>query len=261
MHTFTSAIQPSMIQPNLARNALRHMLRRTRVSVCRMVSSALALCSVAAASSAPAAALQIERIDVGRADVAIFVMSGKFVAGDTLNLQREVSKIPPTVPVSVILDSGGGDLQEGFDLGRFFHSAKITTFVQGNGGTCASACSLAFLGGRDRVTGKPARITMLNGQLGFHQFNRPRSDETKAKVFRKDDMDREVTSSRNVIYNIILYLNDIGEDMTKLHQFLRAPSESMNWITPEDAINLGIHLMYENKLEFIESTNIRARVK
>ena len=94
----------------------------------------------------------------------------QLVGGELLKLQAEVAKLPPDRRVAVILDSPGGLVAEGLKLGQFFHEAKIATFVFAGGIGCHSACSLAFLGGRDAATGKRLRVMMSGAQLGFHQF-------------------------------------------------------------------------------------------
>lgn len=213
------------------------------------------------AGARPAQAMSVERLETGRTDVAVFLMKGGVQPGDTLRLQREVSKLPSSMPVSVVLDSPGGSLAEGLDLGRFFYNARITTIVMGYGSICYSACSLAFLGGRDRVTGKPSRIKMINGDLGFHQYRQVWSEEAKKKVLKKADVDHVSNDARQTIYAIISYLAEIGEDMSKLHLMLKAPSEEMHSLGPEDAVNLGIHVMYSDRTELIESSSIRERVR
>jgi hypothetical protein len=60
----------------------------------------------------------------------------------------------------------GGNLREGMRLGRFFFQNKIETVVESKT-QCASACALAFLGGRDE-TGKPRRTKASTGGVGFH---------------------------------------------------------------------------------------------
>ena len=209
----------------------------------------------------PASAMNVDRIDVGRTDVAIFLMEGDVESGDTLKLQRHIARLPASMPVSVILNSRGGNLEEGMDLGRFFYSARITTFSMGYNGICLSACSLAFLGGRDRATGKPARVKMTGGRLGFHQYKIEWSEDAKKRVFKKQDLDEIELNARNTIYKIVMYLSDINEDMSKLHLFLKAPAEAMNDVSPEDAVKLGVHLMYDNRTELIESSNIQERVR
>ena len=63
-------------------------------------------------------------------------------------------------------------------LGRFFFENKIETAVETKT-ACASACALAFLGGRDGATGKPQRTKASNSGLGFHSFTRE-FDKTRA---------------------------------------------------------------------------------
>src|SRR5215470_4817968 len=148
----------------------------------------------------PAKAALIERMDIGRSDTALFILYGPIVGGETIALQREISKLPSSLPVAVVLNSPGGSVAEGVTLGRFFYAAKIPTFVMGFGGICYSACSLAFLGGRDRITGKPARFKMAGGSLGFHQFRINRTEEEKKKTYKKADADTQIKHARSVIF-------------------------------------------------------------
>jgi hypothetical protein len=203
----------------------------------------------------------LERVDIGRPDFAVFVLSGTITGGETIALQREISHLPSSMPVAVVLNSPGGNLREGLLLGLFFYSAKIPTFVMGNGGGCFSACSIAFLGGRDRVTGKLSRFKMASSSLGFHQFRTVRSEEMKTKIYKKADVDEEIKRTRSTTLILIKYLLDIHEDMEKLHLMLSAPAEKMNIITNEQAIALGIHVMEDNANEFIAATTIQERVQ
>lgn len=207
-----------------------------------------------------ARAARLERLNSGRDDLAVFVIDGAFVGGETLTLQREISKLPANLPVAVVLNSPGGSLYEGLQLGEFFYRAKIATFVLGYGGGCFSACSLAFLGGRDVSTGGPSRTKMTGGRLGFHQFSTVRSDADKAKTFRKEDIDAEAKRVRAIAVVIIRYLVEIKEDMAKLHLMLKAPHDRVNIVSNEEALSLGIHVMGENAGEVIESAAIRARM-
>jgi hypothetical protein len=208
----------------------------------------------------PVGAATIERVPAGRPDVALFVLNGTIEGGETLALQREVAKLPPQLPVSIILNSPGGNLIEGLALGRFLYDAKITTFTMGFGGLCASACSIAFLGGRDRVTGKPARVKMTGGRLGFHQFRTVWERRTTATTFSKKDMDFVIRDTRATALLIIKYLTYINEDMSKLHLMLQAPAKDMNFLDNSDAAKHGIHVMGDTSAEMIEATGLRARI-
>ena len=209
----------------------------------------------------PGTAAEIERLEPGRSDVAIFAINGQFILGETMSLQREISLLPSNMPVAVVLNSPGGKLAEGIKLGTFFHQAKIPTFVMGFGGYCNSACSLAFLGGRDRTTGKPSRFKMTTGRLGFHQFSPTPSEEELKKVYKKADMDAQAQAARLNTFLIIRYLKEIGEDMSKLHLMLVAPAEGIRLVSNEEAVALGIHVMGEDAGDFIEASRILERVK
>lgn len=54
------------------------------------------------------------------------------------------------ISTSVYLNSGGGYLKDGYKMGELFRKYYVTTTITG-GQTCASACSVAFLGGKYRV--------------------------------------------------------------------------------------------------------------
>ena len=89
-----------------------------------------------------------------------------------LSSSRSTSPNLPKKPTVVVyLNSTGGNLREGMRLGRFFFHNKIETVVESKT-ACASACALAFLGGRDGVTGKPHRTKASTSGVGFHSFSR-----------------------------------------------------------------------------------------
>jgi hypothetical protein len=215
--------------------------------------------TLAIAPAAPAHAANVSEVATGRSDIAVFLLEGAIVGGETLALGALVSKLPPNRAAAIILNSPGGSLGEGMSLGRFFHRTRIATFVLGYGGSCASACALAFLGGRGQ-DGNPSRVKMVGGRLGFHQFRRGRTAADSARKYSKADMERELFNTRAIAYAIIEYLSDIGEHMSFLHLMLRSPSAEMTFLSSEDALTYGIHVMDERNEQVTNSTNIRARV-
>lgn len=72
--------------------------------------------------------------------------------------QSKSRSIP--VATAVYLNSGGGLLKDGYKLGEIFRKNAVQTIITG-GQTCASACSVAFLGGTFRTMEH-------NGLLVFH---------------------------------------------------------------------------------------------
>jgi hypothetical protein len=205
-----------------------------------------------------AKAANLTEFSSGRPDLAVFILEGVIQSGDTLALEGLIAKLPAGKSVAVVLNSPGGDVGEGMRLGRFFYRARIPTFVLGHGGGCSSACATAFLGGRGG-DGRPSRTKMTDGNLGFHQFRRNRSAAESAKQYAKADMDRELDMTRAVAFLIIEYLSDIGEDMSLLHLMLRSPTQAITFLSNEDALTYGIHVMDQRSEQVINSTNIKAR--
>jgi hypothetical protein len=205
-----------------------------------------------------AAAAKITRIETGSPNTVTFRLYGKMVGGELQALQAEVAKLPPGQRVALVLESPGGLIAEGLKLGRYFHDAKIATFVFAGGNGCHSACALAFLGGRDAATGKRLRVMMSGARLGFHQFS---AKFDPAKTYRQKDMNRVVADAQRVMDSIVGYLHAIGEDLSFLRLMLRAPHEAMTLVNDEDALKRGIHVMEQNSQRIIDpAENARQRV-
>ena len=94
---------------------------------------------------------------------------GDVVPGDSDRLKEFLALQPSRNRTAIYLASAGGSLYEGMRLGRYFSRHAVRTVVEG-GRNCASACALAFLGGRD-TNGQPWRSSSDNSQLGFHAFS------------------------------------------------------------------------------------------
>ncbi len=220
-----------------------------------MATAVLALAGTLAAG--PAAAATLTRVAVGGPSTSTFLISGVLTGGEQAKLQAEVTRLPPTRRIAVILDSPGGLLAEGLKLGRFFYDAQIATFVFAGGIGCHSACSLAFLGGRDAATGKRLRVMMSGAKLGFHQFS-ARFDPSK--TYKQKDMSAAVEDAHRVMDAIIGYLRDIDEDLSFLTLMLRAPHESIVLLS-EDAAHLhGIRVVHGNPQSLIDPLSTRNRL-
>ena len=206
--------------------------------------------------AAPAHAATVTRVEIGSPNTTAFLLGGQFVGGELLALQAEVAKLPPDRRVAVILDSPGGLVAEGLKLGRFFHDAKIATFVFAGGFGCHSACALAFLGGRDAASSKPLRVMMSGARLGFHQFG---AKFDPAKTYTKKDMSAVVEDAHRVMDNIIGYLHAIHEDLDFLPLMLRAPHEAITLVNDEEALMKGIHVMEQKTQRIIDPSNIVKR--
>lgn len=115
----------------------------------------------------------------------IFVVDGPIEIGDSEKFKRAwEAEAYDAFEYIVALDSPGGNLGEGIELGEFFRKNNVTTNVakysskpplqdeweysanaeQLPAAECYSACALAFMGGLERTVDEGSKI-------GFHQFS------------------------------------------------------------------------------------------
>jgi hypothetical protein len=146
----------------------------------------------------------------------------------------------PPLP-TIVFDSPGGSVSGGIELGRFIRKRGFDTVLEKdveeeyrvggfNGGTdlhkiatntiCASACSLAFLGGRARAITPGAR-------LGVHQFY--------AAEGNIGDGATQVTMTR-----LALYVEEMGVDRRLLDFASSAGPSGMHWIDDRLARELRV---------------------
>lgn len=108
--------------------------------------------------------LEWERERAGKYVIAVdetgreLAISGELEIGLTRAV-RETLAANPGISV-VVLDSGGGFVNQGRALARVIGEYGLDTFV---GGECTSACTIAFAAGENRWIGEAARI-------GFHRY-------------------------------------------------------------------------------------------
>jgi len=232
-----------------------------RIVRCGRLCAAIAVAVfVLVAALRPSTAAELISLDSGRPNLAVYLLNGSIAGGETLKLEAIVAKLPAGTTVAVILNSPGGSLGEGLSLGRFFHEARIPTFVLGYGGSCYSACSLAFLGGR-QGDGRPSRTKMTGSELGFHQFRQARTAEERNKKYSKTDMEQAALRTRATAMLIIQYLTDIGEDLSILHLMLKAPASDMTLLDNSEAVTYGINVMDEHTDQVIDASAVRARIQ
>jgi len=187
----------------------------------------------------PVSALEIsQHVLKDSAEVNAILLKGKIDDGDTFDLQVYIAGLPKKPNIVVYLDSPGGNLREGMRLGKFFNQNKIETVVDAKT-RCTSSCALAFLGGRDNVTGKPQRTKASSGAVGFHAFTR---EFDKDKQYTADDLKFVIQRTQTEVYGVAEYLRSIGADMDVLRIMLRAASNEMNFISNDDAIALGVRV-------------------
>lgn len=124
------------------------------------------------------------------------------------------------VRYTIILNSPGGDLTAGLELGMLIREGRYDTSIGRTvtsrysrenpsalhtqevvAGTCVSACAYAFLGGVDR--------SAAPGEIGFHQFYSPRAlQDARAQQFSATDL----SATQATVGLIALYLKEMGID-------------------------------------------------
>ena len=182
-------------------------------------------------------------------------LKGKIETGDAVALQAYLAKLPQKKITIVYLSSPGGSLEEGMALGRLFHGARIRTAVIGKGVLCSSACTTAFLGGRDAETGEPWRAKGSTAMLGFHSFKIDWAD----KAYTAQDMSTAIARTQKMTLAMADYMSEVGASLEFLRARLKAPAESMNYMSNEEALSLGVYIVNDKTGELITPQSLKAR--
>jgi hypothetical protein len=169
--------------------------------------------------------------------------TGEIVPGDAQRFVQTVAGVPKTndasdaPDVTVALASPGGNLFEGIRLGQAIRAASIPTLVMSDK-TCASACAIAFLGGKIQGAASAAvrRELEPGARLAFHGYKLT-ADEVHVA--------NETLAAARVGNAIILdYASRMGGvDIGTLAELLNVPPEKVEIIdTPRKIAALGITL-------------------
>ncbi|MFT3986307.1 PAN domain-containing protein [Aestuariivirga sp.] len=149
-------------------------------------------------------------------DLGIIQVSGELQRGDEQKFVSIALNVPKAV---VLLDSDGGNLNAGLEIGKAIRLKEYVTWVD-NGMRCASACALIWLGGTKRLMSPVA-------QIGFHA------------AYNGDD--GQVTGAGNALVGA--YLGQLGLTQSFIaFATERNPNESLNWLTPDQAKALGLEM-------------------
>jgi hypothetical protein len=118
----------------------------------------------------------------------------------------------------VIFHSPGGNLVAGIEIGKAIRLKGFLTLVP-DSNLCASACALAWLGGR-------VRLMSQTGRIGFHA------------AYSKEKGRPSVSSAGNAIVGA--YLNQLGLSTPAIVYITSAPPEEVTWLSFGDARRVGI---------------------
>lgn len=179
-------------------------------------------------------AIEIRKHQNFSANLAAFLLSGRIEEGDASKVAAIFKKYMDVPNRAAYLASHGGNLFEGIKLGLVFNSLRVKTVIEGKQ-ICASACALAFFGGRDS-RGNPWRSSSNDSLLGVHAFRNPRS-----KDMNSDD-------TQKIVALILRYGASVNAPMEIIIKKFQTSSEDMHWVSNADICRLGIKL-WDNNLD------------
>ena len=114
----------------------------------------------------------------------------------------------------VVLEGPGGRAAAGFEIFRMIRSARLATRVDTS---CASACTIAFLGGIDRTISP-------SGRLGFHRASFPGMD------------DSDMYESNRGMQNFLVYSARLTPDFAR--KVVDTPADSI-WVPTREELLAG----------------------
>ncbi len=140
------------------------------------------------------------------------IISGSFEYRDDLSQFRDLATREHLFAVG--FDSPGGNVAKAMELGRLIRSLGLST-VQARKAECASACSLAFLGGATRIA-EP-------GSIGVHKSSF--SDSNGIPI------DDAVSAVQQTTAEIIGYMSEMGVDPGLLQLSLSYDSNDIRYLS------------------------------
>jgi len=157
-------------------------------------------------------------------DTALVYLDGRIDAEAPERLTRALDGIKGRI--SIWLNSPGGNLFAGMQLGRVIREHGASTHIIDSRtllpGACFSACSLAFLGGVYRFNDNGARYGVHRASLR----GGPRSGDP--------DLDQDLSSA------IRAYIREMGVDARLLDLWVKARPDEMYVLSEREAGSLGV---------------------
>lgn len=175
-----------------------------------------ALCLGLAAPAAAKMNFRQEKTDSG---VRYIVIEGEFAPDDKADgLKKAVEQYKPDL---VMFNSPGGNVASAMEYGRLIRELGLPT-LQVKNHECASACSLAFLGGVQRYA-EP-------GSIGVHRASF--TDEVEAK--------EAVAAIQELTAEVIGYLTEMEVDPALLQISLAVDNSDIRYLTAAEMLDLGV---------------------
>ncbi len=164
-------------------------------------------------------AADVTRMGADTQGRVLFKISGDLAKGD---VEKFLTATDGTADAIILLQSDGGDLQTGLDIGSLVRMRGYGTAVL-DGQSCYSACALAWLGGTKRIVG-------TDGHVSFH-----------AAYVLEDGNARE-SGVANALVGA--YLSKLGLKEDAVIFLTAAPPDDFNELDSEWSANLGIDVEF-----------------
>jgi hypothetical protein len=171
----------------------------------------------------PAQASEISVIAEATADhPALILVKGQLVKDDDVKFSTLADA--QKTPAVVFLESGGGLAWAGIQIGRTIRRHGFATAVADNA-VCASACAIAWMGGKQRFMGFHARI-------GFHAARAPTPDKMVASSLANGAIGS--------------YYYEMGvTDPTVIAVLTTTPPQEMRWLSINDGqMRIGYYTIF-----------------
>jgi hypothetical protein len=149
--------------------------------------------------------------DTDGAQMTIITIEGQIVPGDDKRFQQIAINEANAI---VALNSPGGSLIDGIEIGTTIHNKHFATLVD-PGNSCASACALIWLAGDPRIISKKASV-------GMHAAS----------------VDMQVSGPANALVGHYIALLGFGYDLTLY--FTEPNPNSIRWLRRADADRLHV---------------------
>jgi ATP-dependent protease ClpP protease subunit len=153
-----------------------------------------------------------------QSNLTLVFVAGDFQNGDSDRFANETRGLSSVV---VAFQSAGGIALEGMAISENIRNGGFATYVA-SGATCASACGVAWLGGKRRAMSANARI-------GFHAaYHKTGYGTTEDSGMTNAVLGAFLSQKLGLSYLAVAYLT---------HESGR---NNLKWLTPDDARKVGI---------------------
>lgn len=163
-------------------------------------------------------------------------LDGTIAKGDADRLRAMLNAAPQLKRLSI--NSPGGDLTAGLELGEFVRSRKLETYVEGGVREAASAAAYVFMGG-DVRTVKGTR------GVGVHAFYTPEREMRKLiKQKSSDDLVKALNeferSTQESTMAVVEYVAKMIGDTKIVAEAVKSGSDAMLWPDIERLLSMKV---------------------